>query len=116
LLGIEGRGEGVVITDIRESELAHFGCRVTADQMELKAKTLLKRKVFRQATWAAPFAPAERTRLAREALAEGRTAKALGRAATHTGAQLAALAQAKIAFCQSLDDLRPRSEKGRSTK
>jgi len=94
-----------LINDIREAEIAHFGCRVTADEMELKAKKLLKRKVFRQAAWRAPFAAADRTQLARDALVEGRTAKAAARPSRHTRVQLAALAQAKIAFCQTVLEL-----------
>jgi hypothetical protein len=73
--------------------------------MGLKAKKLLKTKTFRLAAQLDPFLPSERARLAREALEEGVAAKKEARPARHTRAQLTALAQAKIAFCQRVFEL-----------
>lgn len=94
-----------LITDVRRAEVEHFGCRVTADEMELKAKKLLKRKSFKHAAQLPPFLASERTRLALEALAEGKSARLESRAAKHTRAQLTALAQAKLAFCRTVMEL-----------
>jgi hypothetical protein len=93
------------ITDMRQAEEQHFGCRVTASSAELKAKKLLKKKVFRHARQVDPIAPNKRTELARQALEEGRAAVAQGRPSRHTRDQLTALAQAKIAFCETAFEL-----------
>lgn len=91
--------------DIHEAEEAHFGRRVSRDEMELKAKKVLKRKTFRLAEQMPPFPAEERRRLALEALLEGIAAREGGRPARHTKAQLTALAQAKIAFCRTVFEL-----------
>jgi len=93
------------ITDLRRAEEQHFGCRVTASSAEIKAKKLLKTKVFRHARQAEPIAPDKRTELARQALEEGRAAVAEERPSRHTRDQLTALAQAKIAFCETAFEL-----------
>ncbi len=91
---------GVVVHDRRlwplaralhEAEIAHFGRRYASIERELKAKRLLKTKVFRHAAMRDPIDPADRLRLASECLTQG---------AGSTPEQLAALGQAKIAYCQ----------------
>jgi hypothetical protein len=66
--------------------------------LEIKAKKILKTKVFKHAAQLPPIAEAERTTAALACLREGKLAVAEGRPATQTKLQLTALAQAKIAF------------------
>lgn len=94
-----------LITDVQAAEVEHFGGRVSGDELELKAKKLLKRKTFRLAAQLAPYAPEIRKQLAAEALDEGARARKEDRPSRHTRAQLTALAQAKIAFCGKLLEL-----------
>lgn len=94
-----------LIIDLHEAEISHFGARVSRDEAELKAKKLLKAKTFRMARQLPSFETLERTRLAREALEEGKTAKVEARVARHSQKQLTALAQAKIAFCEKIFEL-----------
>lgn len=90
---IEDRDLWSLVCEIRAAEERHFGCRYSADGRELKAKRLLKTKVFRQASLFAPIEVEERTRLARECLLDGAGA---------TPRHHAALAQAKLAFVDSV--------------
>jgi len=78
-----------LITAIQDAEVHHFGMRYAQYEHELKAKKLLKTKVFRHAQSHEPFDEAERTALARTCLEAGAGA---------TPEQYAALAQAKLAF------------------
>lgn len=95
-----------LITAIHQAEIEHFGHRISGDEMELKGRKLLKRKVFKHAAQAVDdFEPGERQRLAAEALREGVAAKAEGRKHRHTRKQLTALARAKIAFCERVFEL-----------
>jgi hypothetical protein len=104
-IAVEDSRIWALITNLREAELEHFGCRLTSATAEFKAKKLLKRKVFKHATQMLPIEAKERSRLAREALEEGRAARAEDRKATHTRHQLTGLAQAKLAFCMRVFEL-----------
>jgi hypothetical protein len=94
-----------LIIAIQEAEIMHFGARISRDEMELKAKKLLKSKTFKLSKQLPPFDAVKRTQLAREALREGAAAKAEAREAKHSKVQLTALAQAKIAFCSRVLEL-----------
>lgn len=94
-----------LIMSIHDAEIAHFGRRLSRDELELKAKKLLKAKTFRLARQMDPFTPEDRTRLAKAALDEGNAAKTERRESRHSRAQLTALAQAKIAFCRRIFEL-----------
>lgn len=85
-----------LICDIRDAELRYFGIRVSDQRDEIKAKTLLKAKTFRLAAQLDPIPDPARATLAAAALADGANA---------TRAQLTALAQAKIAFCDRILEL-----------
>jgi len=52
-----------LICRIEEAEIEHFGRRVTSGALELKGKSLLKRKTFRLAAQLPPIAAGERHRL-----------------------------------------------------
>lgn len=75
---------------LHESEIRHFGRRYASVERELKAKRLLKTKVFRQAALRDAIEPDRRLQLASECLTEGAGA---------TPEQLAGLAQAKLSYC-----------------
>lgn len=94
-----------LIVDLNQAEHEHFGCRLNSKALEVKAKILLKRKVFRLAAQLPPFAPEERTQLALAALEEGQRAHRENRVARHTRQQLTALSQAKLAFCSAVLEL-----------
>jgi hypothetical protein len=87
-----------LITALKAAEVECFGERITHGLLELKAKKILKTKVFKHAKQMSSIAPADRTRLARECLIEGRAAVVESREAKTTRKQITALAQAKIAF------------------
>jgi hypothetical protein len=96
-IGVEDRDLWSLVKDIRVAELSHFGgVQYSGGERELKAKKLLKRKVFRQATALDPFPPEQRAVLARECLEQGDRAGAR---------QITALAQAKIAYVLELMDI-----------
>lgn len=94
-----------LITDIHEAEVELFGQRISAADMELKARKLLKAKTFRLAGETGAIDPPERTRLAQACLAEGRRAREAGQPAKVTRLQLVALAQAKIEFVRRVFEL-----------
>lgn len=79
-----------LVQALHGAEVEHFGCRYGTPERELKAKKLLKAKVFRHAGSYEPFEAEERLRLARECLTSGAGA---------TPQHYAALGQAKIAYC-----------------
>lgn len=81
------------IQEVHAAELASFGMRYSAGARELKAKKLLKTKVFRLAASAAFASAEERLNLAKKALANGDGA--LPR-------EYAALSQCKIEFTHQL--------------
>ncbi len=89
-IAVEDRDLWSLVKDIRVAELSHFGgVQYSGGDRELKAKKLLKRKVFRQAAALDPIPPVQRAALARECLEQGDHAG---------GRQITALAQAKIAL------------------
>ena len=68
-VGVEDRDLWNLVKDIRLAERNYFGgAQYTGGGRELKAKKLLKRKVFRQAASLAPLPPDERAPLARHVL------------------------------------------------
>ncbi len=92
-VAVEDRDLWNLICTVQASEESHFGGRYASEERELKAKRLLKRKVFRHARQARPIPPARRRQLAHTCLTDGATA---------TREQLTALAQAKIAFVEDV--------------
>ena len=78
-----------LILALRETEIRCFGTRYTAGRAELKAKKLLKTKVYRHAALLPPLPPDERCELARRCIEDGAGAGMR---------EWAALAQAKIAY------------------
>jgi len=82
-----------LVRDIQESETDAFGRRISSGDNELKARRLLKAKTFHLAAWTGPIPPSKRRALAKAALENGARA---------TREQLAALAQAKIAFARQV--------------
>jgi hypothetical protein len=96
-IGVEDRDLWSLVKDIHIAEREHFGgIQYSGGERELKAKKLLKRKVFRQAAALAPFPSDQRAALARECLEQGDRAGAR---------QITALAQAKIAYVKELMDI-----------
>jgi len=90
-----------LICDLQDAETRFFGRRITPGVMELKARSLLKKKTFRLADQTPPIAGDRRTELARECLAKGDAARDTGQQGSDaTKAELTALAQAKIAFVE----------------
>lgn len=96
-VSVEDRDLWSLISDIRTSELSHFGgVRYASGERELKATKLLKRKVFRHAAALAPFPADERSSFARACIEHGDRASAN---------ELTGLAQAKIAYVTDLMDI-----------
>lgn len=91
-----------LICKIRNAEVFHFGQRITDGLLELKAKKLLKKKTFRMAGQADPIDPARRRDLARSCLLKGSETKGTDVSSSVTRLELAALAQAKIAFVKNV--------------
>lgn len=85
-----------LVCDIQDAEVTYFGVPFSNDVEELKARKLLKRKTFRQASWSPELSNPERARLAARALTDGQHA---------TREEVAALAQAKVAFVEYLLEL-----------
>jgi len=83
-----------LIQEIQESEVLHFGRRITPGGLELKGKKLLKAKTFRLASQCAPIDAAERPRLAAELLRD--PVKNVSKR------HLAAMGQAKLAFVEDV--------------
>jgi hypothetical protein len=95
-VSIEDRDLWNLVQTIQDAEVSHFGGRYSGGSRELKAKKLLKRKVFRQASQMAPIAAEERRVLAGRCLREGPSA---GRK------EITALAQAKLAYVRELIEI-----------
>lgn len=93
---IEDRDLWNLVQSLQEAEVRHFGTRYTDGERELKARKLLKTKTYKQAAILPPFPAEERRGLAKSALEAGAAA---GRA------ELAALAQAKLAYASDLLDI-----------
>jgi hypothetical protein len=91
-----------LITAIQHAEMDHFGQRISAGQLELKAKKILKRKTFRLAAQLPEMAAPDRLRLTMECLAEGAAATKEKRPGKPTRGQLTALGQAKLAFAKAV--------------
>jgi len=91
-LGVEDRRIWPLIRQLSDAQDHFFGMRLfEAYGREAKAQKLLNAKTFRLAGQMPPFAHAQRTRLAREALTNG---------SAPTRERLTALGQAKIAYCR----------------
>lgn len=86
---IEDKRLWPLIQAVHDLELECFGRRYADDERELKAKKILKRKVFRHAAQARPIDRTRRTALARACLERGDTA---------SREEMTALAQAKLDF------------------
>jgi len=89
-VAIEDKQLWPLIKVIQGLEMEHFGQRYAANDREMKAKKLLKRKTYRHATQLDPIDPEVRAGLARGCLADGVSA---------SREEITALAQAKISFC-----------------
>jgi hypothetical protein len=86
-----------LINEVQDAELRCFGRRYAQHGVrEIKAKKLLKRKVFRQANLAPEFSIEERTQLSKQCLDAGQAANVQ---------MQAALAQAKLAFVGEVFDI-----------
>lgn len=92
-IAIEDRDLWNLITAIQQAEIECFGRRYAREEHELKAKKILKSKVFRHAIQSPPLPVEQRRELAKECLDVGGAA---GRD------QLTALAQAKIEFVKQV--------------
>jgi hypothetical protein len=94
-----------LVCRIQEAEIEHFGRRIAAGPLELKGKSLLKRKTFRLAAQIPSLEPQERRKLAQSCLEKGEKAKGHQTSSGATRAELTALAQAKIAFAARVLEL-----------
>lgn len=95
-VAIEDRDLWNLIQAIQEAELRIFGVRYSHGVRELKGKKLLKKKAYKHAEMLAPFSPEERAALAKQCLEKGDGA---GKR------QMAALAQAKLAYVNEVFDI-----------
>lgn len=95
-----------LILALQSAETSCFGQRYPRSTLELKAKKLLNRQVFRSLerfdAAVGPLAPDDQARLAADALNEGLAAQRERRPSRHTRAQLIALNRAKLAFVAQL--------------
>jgi Protein of unknown function (DUF3800) len=91
-----------LICRIEEAEVEYFGQRITSGGLELKGKSLLKRKTFRLAAQLPPIESGERQRLAHSCLEKGLKVKGQQASSGITRSELTALAQAKIAFASKV--------------
>ncbi len=94
-----------LICRIEEAEVEYFGQRVTSGALELKGKSLLKRKTFRLATQLPPMEAGDRLRLAQSCLEKGSKVKGKQDPSGATRFELTALAQAKIAFVSKVFEI-----------
>ncbi len=92
-VAIQDRDLWNLVKTLQELEIKHFGSRYTLGQRELKAKKILKAKVFRHAAEVGLIPLEERRELARQCLVAGSSAGFR---------QMCGLAQAKLAY---VDDL-----------
>ena len=94
-LCVEDRDVWNLIGALKNAEERLLGVRYSREKEEIKGKKFLKRKVFRQAGQRPPFPDGARRDLARDCILNGASA---------TADQIAALAQAKLAFvAEALD-------------
>lgn len=94
-----------LICRVQDAEERFFGQRVSQGALELKAKSLLKRKTFRLARQMSPIDPGERRILARSCLEKGVRVRGSQNPSNQTRRELTALAQAKLAFSRHLLEL-----------
>lgn len=90
-VAVEDRQLWDLILDVHVAEERFFGQRISNGHLELKAKKLLKRKVYRLANGSSPIPEGDRIELVVTCLAKGSAA---------SRAELAALGQAKLAFVE----------------
>lgn len=95
-IAIEDREIWPFIQQMHGLEEKHFGMRVSAGELELKGKKILKAKVFRHARQLDPFPLEERRNFAKSCLLKGNTGVSPNKQ------ELTALGQAKIAFVQDV--------------
>lgn len=95
-IAIQDRDLWNFIKAVQDAEVRYFGRRYSSGSDELKARKLLKRKVFRLAGQLPAINAPERTRLALNCLDFGPTA---------TREQITALAQAKLAYVKEIFDI-----------
>ena len=94
-----------LIMAIQQAEIQFFGQRISTDFLELKAKKLLKKKTFELASMLDPIPDEQRTAIVKQFLLEGQAAKRESRECRTTKKELAALGQAKIAFCKKVFEI-----------
>ena len=95
-VAIEDRDLWNMIQAVQSAEIRHFGTRYSAGPNELKAKRILKKKVFRMAEQMPPFPEEERRTFAKRCLENGASA---GKR------ELTALAQAKLAYVREVFEI-----------
>lgn len=95
-VAVEDRALWDLILDVHAAEVRFFGQRVSHGVLELKARKLLKTKVFRLAGGEPEIDAPTRTALAQACLRNGATA---------SRRELAALGQAKLAFVESVFEI-----------
>jgi len=95
-VAVEDRDLWNLIQSIQAAEIRHFGMRYSIGYNELKAKKILKRKVFRMANQLPPFNEEDRRILSKRCLENGAAA---GKR------ELTALAQAKLAYVREVFDI-----------
>lgn len=94
-----------LICQVQDAEEFFFGQRITSGMMELKAKKLLNRKVFRLALQAAPLIEGERRIFAKRCLDNGVANKGAANGGGISHKELTALAQAKLAYVKRVLEL-----------
>jgi hypothetical protein len=94
-----------LVSAVHRAEEEFFGMRISSGPLELKGKKLLKHKTFTLAALMPPFETGERRRLALACLEKGQQTKGLQCGGGASRAELAALAQAKLAFVARLLEL-----------
>lgn len=95
-VAIEDRDLWNMIQAVQNAEIRHFGTRYSVGPNELKAKKILKRKVFRMAGQMPPILEEERRALAKRCLEDGASA---GKR------ELTALAQAKLSYVREVFEI-----------
>lgn len=105
-VALEDRDIWNLICEVQDAEVHFFGRRITPGTMELKARSLLKRKTFRLAGQMEAMPAEERAGLARRCLEKGDSARTTRNPGSGTTrAELTALAQSKIAFAEAILEL-----------
>lgn len=100
-IAIRERNVWSLIQGVRAAEREHFGALLSATQVELKGKKLLKSKVFRLADQGEPFPIDERRALVHSFLMKGSTEVA-GEAARPNRSEFTAYGQAVLAFVKEV--------------